>query len=404
VTVEPTNQSPHPTIPSSEVPVTRKQQAQQNFEAGEAALRELSQWMYDNPEIAFEERATSARMAAMLRDGGFEVEYPAYGLDTAFAARRGSAGPEVVICAEMDALPEVGQACGHNIIATAAIGAGLAVGPLADDLGIRVTVLGTPAEEHAGGKVDLIAAGAFEGASASMMIHPTSKRDIVDPAFLSVLHIDVEFHGKSAHASGAPDLGINALDAAVQAYVNVSTLRQQLRDSDRVHGIVTYGGAAPNIIPAHTSMAWYVRATSDERLDEIFPRVVACFEAAALATGCTFEVHQSGHRYSALKSDRVLSDLYVANSKALGREMQRLADLPPETSGSTDMGNVSQVVPSIHPMLDLHCYPIVNHQPEFAAHTVTADGTRAIRDGALAMAWTIIDLAEGDRWSELGSS
>ena len=356
--------------------------------------------MYDHPEIAFEERETSSRMVEALRSGGFDVEYPAYGLDTAFAARVGSSGPEVIICAEMDALPEVGHACGHNIIATAGIGAGLALAPLADELGIRVQVLGTPAEEHLGGKVDLINAGAFDGATASMMIHPSTK-DIVDPEFLSVVHLDLEFLGKSSHASGSPDLGINALDAAVQAYVNVATLRQQLEDSDRVHGIITYGGAAPNIIPARTTMAWYVRATSDERLDAIYPRVIACFEAAALATGCTMEVSQSGHRYSAMNNNEIMVDLYQQNSSALGRAMNRLDDLPRETSGSTDMGNVSQVVPSIHPMLDLHCYPTVNHQPEFAAHTTSDDGTAAIRDGALAMAWTVIDLAENDRWGEL---
>lgn len=383
--------------------MTAKDRAAETYAAHEDELRELSEWMYHHPEIAFEEVETSARMAAILENAGFDVEYPAYGLDTAFAARTGSSGPEVVICAEMDALPEVGHACGHNIIATAGIGAGLAAGALAEELGYRVTVLGTPAEEHLGGKVDLIEAGAFSGAAASMMIHPSTK-DLVDPAFLSVLHIDVEFHGKSAHASGSPDLGINALDAAVQAYVNVSTLRQQLQDSDRVHGIVTYGGAAPNIIPAHTSMAWYVRATSDERLDEIYPKVVNCFEAAAIATGCTFEVRQSGHRYSAMTNNPVMVDLYTANSEAAGRRMHRLAELPAETSGSTDMGNVSQVVPSIHPMLDLNCYPTVNHQPEFAAQTITIDGKRAIRDGALAMAWTIIDLAEGDRWAELDGS
>ena len=380
--------------------VTAKQRAQSTFERAEPALQDLSQWMYENPEIAFEEYETSARMVEALRDGGFDVEYPAYGLDTAFAARVGSAGPEVIICAEMDALPEVGHACGHNIIATAAIGAGLAIAPIAEELGIRVTVLGTPAEEHLGGKVDLISAGAFEGAAASMMIHPSTK-DVVDPEFLSVVHLDLEFRGKSSHASSSPELGINALDAAVQAYVNVSTLRQQLEDSDRVHGIITYGGAAPNIIPAHTSMAWYIRGTSDERLDEIYPRVIACFEAAALATGCTFEVSQSGHRYSAMNNNELMVELYQANSRDLGRDINRLADLPRETSGSTDMGNVSQVVPSIHPMLDLNCYPTVNHQPEFAAHTTTDDGKAAIRDGAMAMAWTIIDLAEGNRWSEL---
>lgn len=380
--------------------MTTKQRAAETFDAAEARLQELSQWMYDNPELAYVEYNTSARMVEALQAGGFEVEYPAHGLETAFVARAGSSGPRVVICAEMDALPEVGHACGHNIIATAGIGAGLAVAPLAEELGVQIEVLGTPAEEHYGGKVDLIEAGALEGAAASMMIHPSTK-DLVDPQFLAINHIAVEFFGRTAHASSAPSLGRNALDAAVQAYVNVSTLRQQLRDSDRVHGIITHGGAAPNIIPDHTSMAWYVRAETDERLDEIYPMVLACFEAAALATGCTHEVKSEGYRYSAMKNNPVMVDLYAENSGALGREMHRLADLPPATSGSTDMGNVSQVVPSIHPMIDLHCYPTVNHQAEFAAHTITPDGTKAIRDGALAMAWTIIDLAEGDRWSEL---
>lgn len=383
--------------------VTPKERAAERFSAFEGSLQELSRWMYENPEIAFEEHETSARMVAALEAGGFDVEYPAYGLDTAFVARAGTSGPEVIICAEMDALPEVGHACGHNIIATAGIGAGIALAELADELGIRVQVLGTPAEEHRGGKVDLIEAGAFEGAAASLMVHP-SKRDDVTPKFLAIYHIEVEFHGKEAHAASSKDLGINALDAAVQAYVNVSTLRQQLKDSDRVHGIITHGGAAPNIIPAHTSMAWYVRATTFERLDEIYPRVTACFEAAALATGCTYEVHRSGHPYKDMRSDALLASLYAENSHTLGRPMSFGSDDPDVSYGSTDMGNVSYEVPSIHPMLDLHCYPIVNHQPEFAAHTITEDGMRAIRDGALAMAWTIIDLAEGDRWAELGKN
>ncbi|MGI9665963.1 MAG: M20 family metallopeptidase [Acidimicrobiia bacterium] len=380
--------------------MTTKQRAAETFDAAEPSLQELSRWMYENPELAYVEHNTSAKMVEALTNGGFDVEYPAYGLETAFVARAGTTGPRVVICAEMDALPEVGHACGHNIIATAGIGAGLALLPLAEELGIQVEVLGTPAEEHYGGKVDLIDAGAFEGAAASMMIHPSTK-DLVDPQFLAINHLAVDFYGKTAHASSAPTLGLNALDAAVQAYSNVSMLRQQLEDSDRVHGIITHGGAAPNIIPDHTSMAWYARSASDERLDVLYPKIVACFEAAALATGCTFEVKAEGYRYSAMNNNAVMVDLYTTNSAALGRRMNRLADLPPKTSGSTDMGNVSQVVPSIHPMIDLHCYPIVNHQSEFAAHTITADGMQAIRDGALAMAWTVIDLAEGDRWSEL---
>jgi len=378
-----------------------KTQAEQTFTEARPRLEQLSQWMYDNPELGYEEYETSRKMAEMLRDGGFDVEYPAYGLDTAFAARAGSTGPEVIICAEMDALPEVGQACGHNIIATAGIGAGLALVDLVDELGIRLTVLGTPAEEHTGGKVDLINAGAFEGAAASMMVHPFTD-DIVDPQFLAIAHVEVNFFGKPSHASATPALGVNALDAAVLAYMNVSALRQQILDSDRIHGIITKGGAAPNVIPAHTTMVFNVRSATDERLEVLFPKVEACFAAAALATGCTYEIRESGHRYKDLRTDRVMANLYRQNSQTLGRTMHRLADVEPFTSGSTDMGNVSHEIPSIHPLIDLQCYPTVNHQPEFAAHTVTDDGKQIIRDGALAMAWTIIDLAEGDRWGDLG--
>ncbi len=380
--------------------VTAKDRARATFDTHEEALRELSLWMYENPELAYKEFQTSSRMVELLRANGFEVTYPAYGLDTAYSAVAGTSGPKVTICAEMDALPGVGQACGHNIIGTAALGAGLAVAPLADELGIRVEVLGTPAEEHYGGKVDLIDAGAFADAAASMMVHP-SVRDVVDPAFLAIEHLEVDFYGHAAHAASSKELGVNALDAAVQAYVNVSTLRQQLLDSDRVHGIIVEGGDAPNVIPDHTSMVWNVRAETDDRLDEVRAKFERCMEAAALATGCTYTIERRGHRYSAIDNNAVMVDLYQANSRALGRDINRLADLPPKTSGSTDMGNVSQIVPSIHPMLDLHCYPAVNHQKEFAAHTITEDGMRMIRDGALAMAWTIIDLAEGDRWSDL---
>ena len=377
-----------------------KARATELFSNVEKHLYEMSHWMYENPELGLEEVRSSARLAEFLADHGFDVEYPAYGMPTAFAARTGTSGPEVIICAEYDALPEVGHACGHNIIATAAAGAGVALAGLADELGLRVTVLGTPAEEGYGGKVDLIDAGAFADAAAAMMVHP-SPRDLLDPQTLAVAHIDVDFFGHEAHAAFAPQLGINALDAAVQAYVNVSTLRQALYPTDKVHGIITHGGGAPNVIPGHTAMAWYVRAATNERLAELKPRVVACFEAAATATGCRFELSDMGHDYDPMINNAVLAELFDANATELGRRMFRGAEDPAGASGSTDMGNVSHVVPSIHPMLDIRCSPAVNHQKEFAAHTVTPDGDRAVKDGALAMAWTVIDLAEGDRWSEL---
>ncbi len=376
-----------------------KARAEELFSEFEEELHGISRWMYDNPEIAFEERATSQRLAAFLSNAGFDVAYPAHGLETAFRAEAGS-GPEVIICAEYDALPEVGHACGHNIIAAAACGAGAALAPLADQLGCKITVMGTPAEEQYGGKVDLIEAGAFRDARAAMMIHP-SPNDVLDPSVLGVRHVDVEFFGRESHAAFAPWEGINALDAAVQAYVNVSTLRQAMLPTDKVHGTIKYGGDAPNVIPAYTKMSWYVRAELQDRLAELHDKVVACFTAAAAATGCTFEVTETGHPYEDLVSNPLLAELYQANSTALGRPLASGSSIPKGHGGSTDMGNVSHLVPSIHPMLSIDSGAAVNHQKDFAARTITPSGRKAIRDGALGMAWTIIDLAEGDRWDRL---
>jgi amidohydrolase len=381
--------------------VDTKARAERHFAAAEGELRDLSRWMYDHPEIAFAERETSRRLADFLADHGFAVEYPAYGLETAFAARAGSNGPEMVICAEEDALPGVGHACGHNLIATAAIGAGLALVPLVEELGCRVTVLGTPAEEKAGGKVDLIKAGAFRDTAAAMMIHPADE-DTLDPPILAVDHLAVEFHGKTAHAAASPWEGRNALDAFVLAYTNISALRQHIYPTDKTHCIITHGGEAPNIIPDYTRSEWYVRSATITRLEVFRERVIACFRAAADATGCTVEVTPVGHVYEDLLSDPILASLFDANSRALGRTLVRGSQRDPGAGGSTDMGNVSQVIPAIHPFLDLHCSPITNHQKEFADRTLTEDGHRVLRDGALAMAWTVIDLAEGNRWGELG--
>ncbi len=380
-----------------------KDRAAGAFDGVEAVLGQISKWLYENPETAYQEHRSSARLVEFLSDRGFAVEYPAFGIDTAFVARTGTSGPEVVICAEYDALPEVGHACGHNLIAAAALGAGAALQGLAEDLGCRVTVLGTPAEEALGGKIELLKAGAFQGAAAALMVHPAGE-DTIDPRCLAVTHIDIDFHGKEAHASASPQIGVNALDAAVQAYVNVSTLRQAFYATDRVHGIITYGGGAPNVIPAHTSMSWYVRAGTKERLDELYAKVMACFEAAAAATGCRVDVTPRGEPFTDLVTNQVLGELYMDNSAALGRPLGYSRERPIEEVGSTDMGNVSHVVPSIHPMLDLHTGGPENHQKAFAAHTVTPDGVRVIRDGALTMAWTVIDLAAQDRWDELARS
>ena len=379
--------------------MSRKEAAEAAFATIEDDLRELSKWLYDNPEIQYQEHESSARLAGFLSTHGFAVNHPTHGLDTAFEATVGASGPRVVICCEYDALPEIGQACGHNIIATAAVGAGVALAGLVDDLGIRVTVLGTPAEEGGGGKVDLIDANAFADAAASMMIHP-STRDMLDPSFQARTSFAVEYFGKESHAAFAPQHGVNALDAFVQAYMNVATLRQQILPTDRVHCIIDHGGDANNIIPKYTKSTWGIRSASSERLSELIPKVQACFNAAASATGCRVEINQVGHPYLNMVNNEVMTQLFQANSTALGRPLPTEAELG-ASGGSSDMGNVSQVVPSIHPMLAIETNGAVNHQAEFAAATITESGEQAIRDGALAMACTIIDLAEQDLWAGL---
>lgn len=379
--------------------MSRKQSAEQAFSSVEGELQSMSKWMYDNPELAYKEFESSRRLGEFLGEHGFDVNYPAYGLETSFEANAGSSGPRVVICCEYDALPGVGHACGHNIIATAALGAGIATAAMADELGIRVTVLGTPAEEGGGGKVALIDAGAFEDASASMMIHPSPK-DQLDPSFQARESFTVEYFGKESHAAFAPQVGINALDAFVQAYLNVATFRQHMLPDDRVHCIITHGGEASNIIPAYTASSWGIRSGTNERLQELVPKIKACFEAAATATGCRIEVTPDDYPYLNMANNSVMTALYSANSASLGRTMPTEAEMG-ASGGSSDMGNVSQVVPSIHPMLGIECGDAVNHQKAFAAATVTPSGDDAIRDGALAMAYTIIDMAEQDVWDTL---
>ena len=232
-----------------------------------------------------------------------------------------------------------------------------------------------------------------------MMVHP-GPFDLLDPSFQANHSISVEYFGKESHAAFAPQVGINALDAFVQAYVNVSTLRQSLYPQDTVHCIINHGGDASNIIASHTLSTWGIRAESKERLEELVPKVEACFEAAALATGCRLEITSVAHPYLNMVNNEVMTSLYESNSVSLGRSMPTEEEIGPG-GGSSDMGNVSQVVPSIHPMLAIECGDAVNHQKEFAQATVTPSGDEAIRDGALSMAYTIIDMAEQDVWDRL---
>jgi amidohydrolase len=361
-------------------------------------LTGLSHRLHAHPEIAWQETQAAAWVAAELADGGFEVQTGACDLPTAFIARAGSGPLHLGICAEYDALPGVGHACGHNIIAAAAVGAGLALAAAADELGITVTVFGTPAEEGGGGKVFMLERGAFAGVHAAMMIHP-GPVDVAEARPFAVSHLRVRYRGQATHAAAYPEQGINAADAFTVAQVAIGLLRQQLLPSTRVHGVVTHAGDAPNIIPETTEGRWYVRAESLDELAALEPKIRRCFEAGALATGCELEIGAEAPPYAEFRNDPDLLPLYRANAERLGREF-----LPSDSSGaggmagrmnraSTDMGNVSLVVPSIHPYIGIDSLPAVNHQKEFAAHCVTAAADQALLDGATGLAWTAADAA-----------
>lgn len=359
-------------------------------EAAHAGLIELSHRIYENPELGFEEVRASGWLADELERSGFAVQRGYDEMPTAFVATTGQGSLRVVICAEYDALPEVGHACGHNVICTAALGAGIALAPLADELDLKLTVLGTPAEETGGGKIGFVEGGFFRDVHAAMMVHPFPV-DAAEPPIIAVQQLKVAYTGRAAHASGFPWLGINALDAMVVAQTAIGLLRQQILPTDRIHGIVTRGGDASNIIPERTSAEYMVRAATSERLEELVTRVADCFEAGALATGCTLELVRDV-AYKDMRHDGELAAIYRRHAESLGRVFDSDA-----TPVSTDMGNISHEVPSIHPMIGIETHGAVNHQKAFADACATPSADQAILDGALAMAWTVIDMAADER-------
>jgi amidohydrolase len=372
--------------------VDARQHATSVIDAQRDALLALSHAVHADAEVGFEEHTSSARVAAALTAAGFDVQHGVAGLDTAVLARFGSGPLNIGICAEYDALPGIGHACGHNVIAAAAVGAGIGLAEVADDLGLTVTVLGTPAEEGGGGKILMMEGGAFDGLHAAMMVHPAPEEAATIPC-LAVQHFDVRFTGRSAHASAYPQLGVNAADALTVAQVAIGLLRQHIKPTDRIHGIVTDGGDAPNIVPERTAGQWYARAATLAELAELYPRVQRCFEAGALATGAAVTFDEPGPAYSEFLHDPDLVAAWTTEARAIGRQ---LPDRPMDEglAGSTDMANVSLVMPTIHPMLAIDADGAVNHQPGFTAACIRPSADQAVRDGAVGMARTAIAAAE----------
>jgi amidohydrolase len=356
-------------------------------------LIDLSHRIHAHPEVAWEEVRASGWVADAMAAGGFDVTPQAYGVATAVEAVHGEGPMTVVVCAEYDALPGLGHACGHNVIAASSVGTALALGAVADDLGIRVKLLGTPAEEGAGGKLELLDRGAFADAHLALMSHP-GPVDVARAEAYAVSHLGVVYEGKAAHAAAYPDLGVNAADAFTIAQVALALLRQQLPSDARVHGIVTHGGEAPNVIPDRTQGHWYVRGTTMSQMREVETRAAKCFEAGALATDCRLTITSEGQPYADFRNDTSLLARYVANAEGLGRRFASPDDPATRMNrASTDMGNVSQVVPAIHPYIGIDSLPAVNHQPEFAAAAATPAADRAVLDAATALALTVVDVA-----------
>lgn len=367
-----------------------KDKCQRNVEAAEEALLGISHRIHADPELGFEEFRAAQLLSTELEQRGFALERGLADMPTAFKATLGDGPLTVGICVEYDALPGIGHACGHNVIAAAGMTAAFGLAPLVDELGITLIVFGTPAEENGGGKVLLLEAGAFDGVDLAMMVHPSNKEQSRTHC-LAIGELRVRFIGKNAHASAAPYEGINAADAATLTQVAVGLLRQQLHPGDQIHGFISHGGEAANVIPAETELVFNFRSPKLETLNRLEQRIRACVEGAATATGCRFEADSDAPAYSEFNNNDVLADLYKANAESLGRVFDHEDDTSPV--GSTDMANVSRVVPAIHPMIDIDCGPAVNHQPEFAAHCVSASADRAAIEGGLSMAWTVIDVA-----------
>jgi amidohydrolase len=360
------------------------------IDAAAGELTALARKIHATPEIAFQERQASAWLAETLERHGFRTQRGIADLETAFRAETGGTGrgPTVAILAEYDALPEIGHACGHNLICTAALGAGIGLAAVRDQLPGRVLVLGTPAEEGGGGKVIMLERGAFAGVDAAMMFHPAGYTLSERPSLASY-RLSLKFLGKAAHAAAKPDEGINALDAMIQTFSAIGLLRQQLRDDTRVHGIITYGGAAPNIIPDRAEAVFTCRAADTGYAKKVLDRVIGCAEGASTATGAKLE-YAVRKGYNAIKPNHTLAATFSGHLATLGFPLDTAPERP--RMGSTDMGDISQVLPSIHPYVSIGPKALGGHTIEFREAALSEKGFTAMLAAAKAMALTGYDL------------
>lgn len=353
-------------------------------------LIEISQTIHANPEIAFEEHESMALLSGLVEEAGFSVERGVAGMDTAFKAvyRGDGDGPAVAFLAEYDALPKLGHACGHNIIGTAAAGAALAVRSVMGQLPGAVMLIGTPAEEGGGGKITMVDNDIFDDVDLAIMVHPSTKT-MTTRASLASNSIEFEYFGKSAHAAAAPDHGVNALDACIQTFNNINALRQHLTDDVRIHGVITHGGDAANIVPEYVAAQFSARAAQSDASLEVLDKVIRCAEAAATAMGAELKVTRGSH-YANMIPNPTMARLFADNLGQLGETVEEPD--PNGRMGSTDMGNVSQAVPAIHAYITIADEDVRGHTPEFREAAVSELGHAGLIKAAKAMSMTAIDL------------
>ncbi|OGO16725.1 MAG: peptidase M20 [Chloroflexi bacterium RBG_16_50_11] len=360
-----------------------------NIDARSSHLGELSRKIHDNPETAMQERRAAVWLMEFLKENGFTVVKGISGMPTAFRAVYGKGKPVIAFLAEYDALPKLGHACGHNLIAASAVAAGVAAKLAADKFGGSIIVYGTPAEEADAGKAIMAEKGAFDGLDAVMITHPGGGNRVVINA-LACQTLEVEFFGRAAHAAADPEAGINALEAMILSYNAIDALRQHIKEKARIHGIITDGGEAPNIVPAHTAATFLVRATDDEYLDILKEKVISCFAGAAAATGAELKYRWAKVRYAPMLNNRALAKLFRKNMQSLGRSIP-IGDAD-RWSGSSDVGNVSQIVPTIQPMVAIAPHDVLIHSSRFAEVAATDAALYIMLDAARAMAMTAADL------------
>ncbi len=352
-------------------------------------LRELSLKIHSSPELGFQEVKAVTWLTQYLEENGFSIERGICELPTAFRGSYGQGSLAIATLAEYDALPNLGHACGHNLIAASAVGAAVACKLAVDQSGGSILVVGTPAEELYGGKAIMADRGGFNNLDMAMMVHPGA-HDVATTQTLACQTLEVEFFGKEAHAAARPEMGINALDAMLNSFAAINSLRQHIKDKARIHGIITDGGEAANIVPAHSAGNFIVRAEDDTYLEELKQRVLNCFIGAATASGARLEYRWSDIRYAPLRNNLTLARLFRQNMQSLGRKV-RLSD-PGQVFGSTDMGNVSQLVPSIHPQVAIAPEEVLVHSPQFAEAAASEAGIKGLLDAAKALAMTVVDL------------